>query len=127
MRSKRGQLPLYPVTNYQTPGTPSYEDNAEGYRLTHHTMKWSWAHYLNDEQMGLRRLGTKSSQTLRTEVRIQSPPAKSQQQTRFRYPGMKAPGQAEDASGQQHPVQPRPEYQISLERLMLDLKASATK
>jgi len=35
------------------------------------------------------------------EVRIHSPPAKSQQQTRFRDPGMKAPGQAEDASGQQ--------------------------
>ena len=63
---RSGQLPLYPVTNYHTPGTPSYEDNAEGYRLTRHTMKWFWAHYLNDEQMGLRRLGTKSSQTLRT-------------------------------------------------------------
>ena len=52
MRGERGQLPLYPVTNYRTPGTPLYEDNAEGYRLTRDTMKWFWAHYLNDEQMG---------------------------------------------------------------------------
>jgi acetyl esterase/lipase len=65
VRDEGGQLLLYPVTDYHTPGTPSYEDNAEGYRLTRDTMKWFWAHYLNDEQMGLRRLGTKSSQTLR--------------------------------------------------------------
>jgi acetyl esterase len=44
-----GQLLLYPVTNYHTPGTPSYEENAEGYGLTRDTMKWFWAHYLNDE------------------------------------------------------------------------------
>jgi acetyl esterase len=44
-----GQLLLYPVTDYHTPGTPSYEENAEGYGLTRDTMRWFWAHYLNDE------------------------------------------------------------------------------
>jgi acetyl esterase len=44
-----GQLLLYPVTDYHTPGTPSYQENAEGYGLTRETMKWFWAHYLNDE------------------------------------------------------------------------------
>ena len=44
-----GQLLLYPVTDYHTPGTPSYEENAEGYGLTRDTMKWFWKHYLNDE------------------------------------------------------------------------------
>jgi acetyl esterase len=42
------QLLPYPVTNYHTPGTPSYEGNAEGYGLTRDTMKWFWAHYLTD-------------------------------------------------------------------------------
>src|ERR1700757_925414 len=54
MRDERGpalcgQLLLYPVTDYHTPGTPSYEENAEGYGLTRDTMRWFWAHYLNDE------------------------------------------------------------------------------
>jgi acetyl esterase len=44
-----GQMLLYPVTDYHTPGTPSYEENAEGYGLTRETMKWFWAHYLKDE------------------------------------------------------------------------------
>jgi acetyl esterase len=44
-----GQLLLYPVTDYHTPGTSSYQDNAEGYGLTRDTMQWFWAHYLNDE------------------------------------------------------------------------------
>ena len=43
-----GQLLLYPVTDYHTPGTPSYAANADGYGLTRDTMKWFWAHYLND-------------------------------------------------------------------------------
>jgi acetyl esterase len=43
-----GQLLMYPVTDYHTPGTPSYDENAEGYGLTRDTMKWFWAHYLND-------------------------------------------------------------------------------
>jgi acetyl esterase len=47
-----GQLLLYPVTDYHTPGTPSYEKNAEGYGLTRDTMKWFWAHYLNDASEG---------------------------------------------------------------------------
>jgi acetyl esterase len=42
-----GQLLLYPVTDYHTPGTPSYEANAEGFGLTRDTMKWFWSHYLS--------------------------------------------------------------------------------
>jgi acetyl esterase len=44
----RGQLLLYPVTDYHTPGTPSYVENAEGYGLTRATMEWFWDHYLAD-------------------------------------------------------------------------------
>jgi len=47
-----GQLLLYPVTDYHTPGTPSYEENAEGYGLTRDTMQWFWAHYLSDDSQG---------------------------------------------------------------------------
>ena len=43
-----GQMLLYPVTDYHTPGTPSYVENAEGYGLTRKTMEWFWNHYLND-------------------------------------------------------------------------------
>jgi acetyl esterase len=45
----RGQLLLYPVTDYHTPGTPSYVENAEGYGLTRATMEWFWDHYLADK------------------------------------------------------------------------------
>lgn len=45
----RGQLLIYPVTDYHTPGTPSYQRNAQGYGLTRETMQWFWRHYLNDE------------------------------------------------------------------------------
>jgi acetyl esterase len=41
-----GQMLLYPVTDYHTPGTPSYAENANGYGLTRDTMEWFWAHYL---------------------------------------------------------------------------------
>lgn len=41
-----GQMLLYPVTDYHTPGTPSYAENADGYGLTRATMEWFWAHYL---------------------------------------------------------------------------------
>jgi hypothetical protein len=47
-----GQLLLYPVTDYYTPGTPSYRENAEGYGLTLETMKWFWVHYLNGPSEG---------------------------------------------------------------------------
>jgi acetyl esterase len=43
-----GQMLLYPVTDYHTPGTPSYAENADGYGLTRDTMEWFWGHYLND-------------------------------------------------------------------------------
>jgi acetyl esterase len=39
-----GQMLLYPVTDYHTPGTPSYAENAEGYGLTRDTMESFWAH-----------------------------------------------------------------------------------
>jgi acetyl esterase len=42
------QLLLYPVTDYHTAGTLSYEENADGYGLTRDTMKCFWAHYLTD-------------------------------------------------------------------------------
>ena len=41
-----GQMLLYPVTDYHTPGTPSYAENADGYGLTRDTMEWFWGHYL---------------------------------------------------------------------------------
>jgi acetyl esterase len=47
-----GQLLLYPVTGYHTPGTRSYAENADGYGLTRETMQWFWAHYLNDAAEG---------------------------------------------------------------------------
>jgi acetyl esterase len=34
-----GQLLMYPVTDYHTPGTPSYAENADGYGLTRATME----------------------------------------------------------------------------------------
>jgi acetyl esterase len=43
-----GQMLLYPVTDYHTPGTTSYEENADGYGLTRETMRWFWDHYLNN-------------------------------------------------------------------------------
>jgi acetyl esterase len=43
-----GQLLIYPVTDYHTPGTPSYSENADGYGLTRDTMVWFWDHYLSD-------------------------------------------------------------------------------
>ncbi|MFC7474462.1 alpha/beta hydrolase [Dankookia sp. GCM10030260] len=43
-----GQMLLYPVTDWHTPGWPSYAENAEGYGLTRATMEWFWGHYLAD-------------------------------------------------------------------------------
>jgi acetyl esterase len=43
----RGQLLIYPVTDYHTPPTPSYLANANGYYLTRDDMIWFWGHYLN--------------------------------------------------------------------------------
>jgi acetyl esterase len=45
-----GQLLIYPVTDYHTPGTPSYAENATGYLLTRSTMEWFWGHYLSTPQ-----------------------------------------------------------------------------
>ncbi|HUB11165.1 MAG TPA: alpha/beta hydrolase [Acetobacteraceae bacterium] len=46
----RGQLLIYPVTDFHTPGTASYTDNGEGYGLTRATMVWFWNHYVADPQ-----------------------------------------------------------------------------
>lgn len=43
-----GQLLIYPVTDYHTPGTPSYQENEDGYGLTRKGMEWFWNHYLAD-------------------------------------------------------------------------------
>jgi acetyl esterase len=45
----RGQLMIYPVTDYFNSGHPSYAENAEGYGLTAGGMRWFWTHYLNSE------------------------------------------------------------------------------
>ena len=42
----RGQLMIYPVTDYHSPGHPSYVENAEGYGLSAAGMRWFWNHYL---------------------------------------------------------------------------------
>ena len=42
------QLLIYPVTDYHTPGTPSYVENVEGYGLGRAGMEWFWDHYLAD-------------------------------------------------------------------------------
>jgi acetyl esterase len=47
-----GELLLYPVSDDHTPGTLSYQENAEGYGLTRDTMKWFWDHYLSDPSEG---------------------------------------------------------------------------
>ena len=45
----RGQLMIYPVTDYFDSGHPSFTENAEGYGLTAAGMRWFWGHYLNNE------------------------------------------------------------------------------
>lgn len=44
----RGQLLIYPITDYYDPPTRSYIDNADGYFLTRDGMKWFFDHYLTD-------------------------------------------------------------------------------
>jgi acetyl esterase len=48
----RGQLLIYPVTDYYEPGTPSMVENADGYGLTRDGMIWFWNHYLEDPSHG---------------------------------------------------------------------------
>ena len=52
-RDRRGpelalQLMVYPVTERNF-GTPSYQQNAEGYSLTQDVMRWYWDHYLAND------------------------------------------------------------------------------
>jgi len=44
----RAQVLVYPVTDYHTPPTRSYLENAEGYSLTRAAMIRFWADYLHD-------------------------------------------------------------------------------
>jgi acetyl esterase len=44
----RGQMLIYPVTDYYEPGTKSMTENAEGYGLTRAGMIWFWNHYLHN-------------------------------------------------------------------------------
>ena len=43
------QLLIYPATDYYLPGTPSMQENADGYFLTLGDMVWFWNHYLSSE------------------------------------------------------------------------------
>lgn len=45
-----GQVLVYPVTDYHTPPTPSYLENANGYFLTRASMVRFWQEYLSREQ-----------------------------------------------------------------------------
>jgi acetyl esterase len=42
------QLLVYPVIEHNL-DTPSYQENKEGYLLSHGMMEWFWGHYLGDE------------------------------------------------------------------------------
>lgn len=66
-----GQLLIYPVTDYHTPGTASYRDNAEGYGLTRDTMVWFWDHYLS----GATDAANPYASPLRAETCASLPPA----------------------------------------------------
>jgi len=46
----RGQVLLYPVTDYFNPERPSYIEFAEDYGLTRDAMKWYWNQYLTTEK-----------------------------------------------------------------------------
>ena len=48
-----GQMLIYPVTDYHQPGTPSMEENAEGYGLTRLGMAWFWNHYVRSPGDGV--------------------------------------------------------------------------
>lgn len=43
------QMLIYPVTDYYSPGTVSYRENADGYLLTRDSMIWFWNHYTPHE------------------------------------------------------------------------------
>jgi acetyl esterase len=48
----RGQILIYPVTDYYKPEKSSYTEFAEGYGLTKGAMKWFWDKYLESETDG---------------------------------------------------------------------------
>ena len=43
------QLLIYPATDYYLPGTPSIQENGDGYMLTRDDMIWFLGHYLSSE------------------------------------------------------------------------------
>lgn len=44
------QLLIYPVTDYYEPGTPSYDENGEGFTLDRAFMVWAWENYLTSKE-----------------------------------------------------------------------------
>ncbi|MCO5246775.1 MAG: alpha/beta hydrolase [Anaerolineae bacterium] len=44
----RGQLLIYPMTDYHTPPSPSLVANASDYLVTRDMIIWFWGHYLSD-------------------------------------------------------------------------------
>ncbi len=48
----RGQLLIYPMTDWHDPPTPSALENAEGYFLSRNDMVWFWEQYVATEEDG---------------------------------------------------------------------------
>jgi acetyl esterase len=65
------QVLLYPVTDYHTPGTPSYREKGEGYGLSREDMRWFWEQYLEHEKQA----GHPHASPLRAESLAGLPPA----------------------------------------------------
>ncbi|MCY1381633.1 Carboxylesterase NlhH [compost metagenome] len=66
-----GQILAYPVTDYHTPATPSYLENAEGFSLTRNAMIRFWDDYLSSAEEGLNPLAS----PLRAQSLAGLPPA----------------------------------------------------
>jgi len=45
----RGQLLIYPVTDYHTPPTQSFQTYGHGFGMTSDEGKWFWSHYLSSD------------------------------------------------------------------------------
>lgn len=66
-----GQLLIYPITDFYTPGTASYAENADGYFLTRELMIWFWHNYISSTEEALSPLAS----PLRTPDLGHLPPA----------------------------------------------------
>ena len=67
----KGQVLIYPATDYYEPGKPSYLTFADGYGLSFDDMKWFWANYLVKEEDAMNPLAS----PLRTPSLSGLPPA----------------------------------------------------